>query len=88
MNNDCPQTKLMTARQVQEELLPLDIRTVRAFLNTNCRCRKIGARLFYVRQDVEEKLLCAEGNITYQIDGKSTQNKARRLHNENLSRKA
>lgn len=71
-------TKLITARQVQEELLPLDIRKVRAFLNTNCKYRKIGGRYFYVRKDVETKLIEVDGNITYRIDGKSNRNKARR----------
>lgn len=65
MTNNSPQTKLMTARQVQEELLPLDIRKVREFLNANCKVRKIGNRYFYIRREVEQKLIQAEGNADY-----------------------
>lgn len=65
MTNNSPQTKLMTARQVQEELLPLDIRKVREFLNANCKVRKIGNRYFYIRKEVEQKLIQAEGNADY-----------------------
>lgn len=65
MTNNSPQTKLMTARQVQEELLPLDIRKVREFLNANCKVRKIGNLYFYIRKEVEQKLIQAEGNIDY-----------------------
>lgn len=65
MANNSPQTKLMTARQVQEELLPLDIRKVREFLNANCKVRKIGNRYFYIRKEVEQKLIQAEGNADY-----------------------
>ena len=69
--------KLITAKQVQAEYLPLDIRLVRAFLKSNCKYRKIGRRYFYVRQDVEEKLIKADGNITYRLDGNVKPNNAR-----------
>lgn len=69
--------KLITAKQVQAEYLPLDIRIVRAFLKANCKYRKIGRRYFYVRQDVEEKLIKADGNITYRLDGNVKPNNAR-----------
>ena len=70
--------KLITAKQVQEEYLPQDIRIVRAFLRANCKYRKIGRRYFYVRQEVEEKLIKADGNVTYRLDGSAKPNNARR----------
>lgn len=57
--------KLMTAQEVKEEFLPMDIRKVREFLNANCKVRKIGNRYFYIRKEVEEKLIQAEGNADY-----------------------
>jgi len=57
--------KLITAKQVQEEYLNVDIRKVRAFLNANCRFRKIGKQYYYVRDEVEQKLIREEKNVTY-----------------------
>ena len=65
MISNYQQTKLLTAKQVQEEYLPLDIRKVREFLNSNCKYRKIGNQYLYVRKEVEAKLILAEGNIVY-----------------------
>lgn len=65
MSSNHKQTKLITAKQVQEEYLPVDIRKVRAFLNAYCRYRKIGSRYYYIRKEVEEKLIQAEGNVIY-----------------------
>lgn len=77
-NKNCNiQPKLITAKQVQEEYLPLDIRLVRAFLKANCKYRKIGSSYLYVRKDVEEKLIKADGNITYRLDGNVKPNNAR-----------
>lgn len=67
-------TKLITAKQVQEEYLPIDIRRVREFLNENCKMRKIGSQYFYIRQEVEEKLINVEGDVIYH----SRPNKRRR----------
>lgn len=58
-------TKLITAKQVQEEYLPIDIRRVRKFLSENCKMRKIGSQYFYIRQEVEQKLIYAEGDVIY-----------------------
>ncbi|WP_125142152.1 hypothetical protein [Clostridium transplantifaecale] len=61
-------TKLITAKQVQEDYLNIDIRNVRAFLNAYCRYRKIGNQFFYIREEVEEKLLESNDDIEYRID--------------------
>ncbi|WP_125142165.1 hypothetical protein [Clostridium transplantifaecale] len=61
-------TRLITAKQVQEEYLNIDIRNVRAFLNAYCRYRKIGNQYFYIRSEVEEKLLESNDDIEYRID--------------------
>ena len=62
--------KLMTAKQVQEEYLNIDIRRIRAFLNTYCHYRKIGRQYYYVREEVEQKLLNTDDNIEYQLKEK------------------
>lgn len=41
IRKDKTNPKLMTARQVQEEYLDIDIRRLRVFLNTYCHYRKI-----------------------------------------------
>lgn len=67
MENSEKSTKLITAKQVQEEYLDVDIRKVRAFLNKYCHYRKIGRQYFYVRQEVEEKLLDTGRNVEYDL---------------------
>lgn len=65
MSSNHIKTKLITAKQVQKEYLPVDIRKVRAFLNANCRVRKIGNQYFYVREEIEKMLIRVEGNVIY-----------------------
>ena len=57
----------MTARQVQEEYLNIDIRRLRAFLNTYCHYRKIGRQYYYVRDEVEKRLLETDENMEYKL---------------------
>ena len=54
IRKDKTNPKLMTARQVQEEYLDIDIRRLRVFLNTYCHYRKIGRQYYYVRDEVEK----------------------------------
>lgn len=51
IRKDKTNPKLMTARQVQEEYLDIDIRRLRVFLNTYCHYRKIGRQYYYVRDE-------------------------------------
>lgn len=60
--------KLMTARQVQEEYLNIDIRRLRSFLNTYCHYRKIGRQYYYVRDEVEKRLLETDRNMEYKLE--------------------
>ena len=63
--------KLMTARQVQKEYINMDIRRLRQFLNTYCHYRKIGRQYYYVREEVEQKLLNTDDNIEYLMKEKT-----------------
>lgn len=45
--------KLMSAKEVQEEFLNMDIRRLRSFLNQYCSFKKIGNVYYYARKDVE-----------------------------------
>lgn len=60
--------KLMTAKDVQEEFLCMDIRKLRAFLNQNIAYIKIGARYFYHRSEVEELLTDTENSYEFEMD--------------------
>ena len=66
-HRDRTSPKLMTAKQVQEEYLNIDIRRLRVFLNTYCHYRKIGRQYYYVRDEVEKRLLETDGNMEYQL---------------------
>lgn len=59
--------KLITARQVQQEYLNIDLRRLRNLLNTNCHYRKIGRQYFYIREEVEHQLLNTDNNVEYQL---------------------
>lgn len=59
--------KLITARQVQKEYLNIDIRRLRALLNNHCHYRKIGRQYYYVREEVEQKLLNTNDHVEYQL---------------------
>ena len=70
-NRNMVNPKLITARQVQEEYLNIDIRRLRAFLNAYCHYRKIGRHYYYVREEVEQKLLNTEDIVEYQLSEKT-----------------
>lgn len=62
-----PKRKCMTAKEVQQEYLDMDIKKLRAFLNRYCSYKKIGNTYFYPRSEVEE-LLLNHKNTEYQIE--------------------
>lgn len=66
-HEDRTSPRLMTARQVQEEFLNIDIRRLRNFLNTYCHYRKIGRQYYYVRDEVEKRLLETDENMEYRL---------------------
>ena len=57
--------RLVSAKEVQEEYLDIDIRTIRKFLNQYCSYKKIGRQYFYLRSDVER--LLGDPEITYEF---------------------
>lgn len=59
--------KLMTAKEVQEEFLDMDIRKLRAFLNQNVAYIKIGSRYFYHRSAVESLLTDTENSYEFKL---------------------
>lgn len=59
--------KCMTAKEVQQEYLDMDIKKLRAFLNRYCSYKKIGNTYFYPRSEIEELLLNHE-NTEYKIE--------------------
>lgn len=59
--------KCMTAKEVKEEYLDMDIKKVRAFLNQYCSYKKIGNTYVYPREEVE-RLLLSEDSIEFPID--------------------
>lgn len=69
MNNrkKVPKRKCMTAKEVKEEYLDMDIKKIRAFLNQYCSYKKIGNTYVYSREEVE-RLLLSEDSIEFQID--------------------
>lgn len=60
--------KLMTCKDVQEEILDMDIRKLRAFLNRNIAYIKVGRRYFYQRSQVEKLLLDTENSYEFELD--------------------
>lgn len=60
--------KLMSAKDVQEEYLNMDIRKLRAFLNQNIAYVKIGVRYYYQRSQVEKLLLDTENSYEFRLD--------------------
>lgn len=63
MQSNIRKLKLITAKEVQQEYLNMDIRKIRAFLNQFCGYKKIGKTYYYSRSEVE-KLLLDEENCT------------------------
>ncbi|KAI4442337.1 hypothetical protein C824_004848 [Schaedlerella arabinosiphila] len=51
------QHKCMTAKEVQQEYLDMDIKKLRVFLNQYCSYKKIGNTYFYPRSEIENLLL-------------------------------
>lgn len=62
-----PKRKCMTAKEVKEEYLDMDIKKIRAFLNQYCSYKKIGNTYVYSREEVEN-LLLSEDSIEFQIE--------------------
>ena len=59
--------KCMTAKEVQEEFINMDIRKLMSFLNQYCSDKTIGKNYYYVRQEVERLLLDSENSFEYSI---------------------
>ena len=59
--------KCMTAKEVQEEFINMDIRKLRSFLNQYCSYKKIGKNYYYIRQEVETLLLDSKNSFEYSI---------------------
>ena len=59
--------KCMTAREVQNEFINMDIRKLRSFLNQYCSYKKIGKNYYYMRQEVEKLLLDYEYPLDYRM---------------------
>lgn len=57
MTTESSKRKCITAKDVQKEYLDMDIRKIRAFLNTHLHYKKIGRTYFYPRHEVERFLL-------------------------------
>ncbi len=60
--------KCMTAKEVQDEFINMDIRKLRSFLNQYCSYKKIGKNYYYIRQEVEKLLLDSENSFEYSIE--------------------
>ena len=61
------QRKLMTAREVRDESLCMDIRKSRTFLNENISFVKIGNRYYYQRSKVEKLLNDTENSYDFRV---------------------
>lgn len=60
--------RMMSAREVQEEYLNMDIRTIRKFLNQCCSYKKIGKQYYYLRKEVEALLEDQDHNCEFTLD--------------------
>lgn len=65
---DMKRRKLITAKEVREEYLDMDIRKIRRFLNRFCGYKKIGRTYYYSRLEVEALLLDEENGIEFTIE--------------------
>lgn len=65
---DISKKKCMTAKDVQDEYLNMDIRKIRTFLNQYCTFRKIGKTYFYLRTEVEALLLDTQKDHEFPLD--------------------
>lgn len=61
------QRKLMTAREVRDEYLCMDIRKLRTFLNENISFVKIGNRYYYQRSKIEKLLNDTENSYDFRV---------------------
>ena len=59
--------KFMTAKDVQQEYLDMDMKKLRAFLNRYCSYKRIGNTYFYPRSEIEG-LLLDHKNTEYKIE--------------------
>lgn len=58
--------KCMTAREVHEEFIDMDIKKLRTFLNQYCKYKKIGNTYYYSREEVT-RLLLGNENAEFQV---------------------
>lgn len=65
-NKEVQKRKCMTAKEIKKEILDMDIKKLRVFLNQYCSYKKIGNTYYYSRKEVEE-LLLGDGNIEFDI---------------------
>lgn len=59
--------KLMSAGEVRDEYLGMDIRKLRTFLNRNIAFVKIGNRYYYQRSEVERLLSDTENSHEFKV---------------------
>ena len=65
-NKENQKRKCMTAKEIKMEILDMDIKKLRIFLNQYCSYKKIGNTYYYSRKEVEE-LLLGDNNIEFDI---------------------
>jgi hypothetical protein len=65
-NKENQKRKCMTAKEIKREILDMDIKKLRIFLNQYCSYKKIGNTYYYSRKEVEE-LLLGDNNIEFDI---------------------
>ena len=65
-NKENQKRKCMTAKEIKREMLDMDIKKLRIFLNQYCSYKKIGNTYYYSRKEVEE-LLLGDNNIEFDI---------------------
>ena len=65
-NKENQKRKCMTAKEIKRELLDMDIKKLRIFLNQYCSYKKIGNTYYYSREEVE-RLLLGNENAEFQV---------------------
>lgn len=68
MNQNGYKKKLMTAKEVQQEYLQMDLRKIRNFLNHYCSYKKIGRTYYYSRREVAELLSDEENSLEFPLE--------------------
>ena len=65
-NKEILKRKCITAREVHEEFIDMDIKKLRTFLNRYCNYKKIGNTYYYSHEEVE-RLLLGNENAEFQV---------------------